>query len=158
MNIFYLTHNPMQCAEQHCDKHVVKMILEYAQLLSTAHRIHDENPKVYKKAFINHPSTIWARSSSTNYKWLSMLFFYLCQEYTHRYGKVHVTYKKLWLELSKIPKNIPKGEFTVPPQCMPEDVKHPLCTKKAYQDYYKKYKVHFAKWTNREKPDFMRYA
>jgi len=41
MNIFYLDHNPKTCAEQHCDKHVVKMIIEYAQLMSTAHRILD---------------------------------------------------------------------------------------------------------------------
>ena len=79
MNIFYLTHNPMECAEQHCDKHVVKMILEYAQLLSTAHRLLDNNQKVYKTAFKNHPSTIWTRENKSNYRWLSMLFYYLCQ-------------------------------------------------------------------------------
>ena len=41
MNIFYLHENPEICAEYHCDKHVVKMILETAQMLSTAHRIID---------------------------------------------------------------------------------------------------------------------
>ena len=41
MNIFYLDTNPALCAEYHCDKHVVKMIIEYAQMLSTAHRVID---------------------------------------------------------------------------------------------------------------------
>ena len=144
----------MQCAEQHCDKHVVKMILEYAQLLSTAHRIHDENPKVYKKAFINHPSTIWARSSSANYKWLSMLFFYLCQEYTHRYGKVHYTDSLLRELLRTPPVNIEEKGLTEIPQAMPDDVKGDDSIL-AYRNYYIKYKKDFAKWTNRETPTWM---
>ncbi len=41
MNIFYLDHDVYKCAEMHNDKHTVKMILEYAQLLSTAHRFLD---------------------------------------------------------------------------------------------------------------------
>ena len=41
MNIFYLHSEPDQCAKWHCDQHVTKMILEYAQLLSTAHRVCD---------------------------------------------------------------------------------------------------------------------
>ena len=44
MNIFYLDHHTQRCANQHCDKHVVKMIIEYAQLLSTAHRVIDGIP------------------------------------------------------------------------------------------------------------------
>ena len=80
MNIFYLNYNPMVCAEEHCDKHVVKMIVEYGQLLSTAHRILDNNQRVYKEAYVNHPSTVWTRTNRSNYKWLSMLFYFLCQE------------------------------------------------------------------------------
>ena len=41
MNIFYLHKDPKVCAEQHLDKHVVKMLIEYAQLMSTAHRMLD---------------------------------------------------------------------------------------------------------------------
>ena len=41
MNIFYLHNDPKVCAELHVDKHVVKMIVEYAQLLSTAKRMTD---------------------------------------------------------------------------------------------------------------------
>jgi hypothetical protein len=41
MNIFYLDPNPKICAEMHVDKHVCKMVIEYAQLLSTTHRVLD---------------------------------------------------------------------------------------------------------------------
>ena len=41
MNIFYLDNDPKVAAEMHCDKHVVKMLVEYAQILSTAHRMVD---------------------------------------------------------------------------------------------------------------------
>ena len=50
MNLFYLHDNPKDCANMHVDKHCVKMILEYAQLLSTAHRVLDGNQVVGKTA------------------------------------------------------------------------------------------------------------
>ena len=118
MNIFYLDHNPVKCAEYHVDKHVVKMILEYCQLLSTAHRVIDgietitpvyvkgslparyRNVKkwklldsresvLYSATHVNHPSAVWCRQSDSNYIWLSKLLMELCKEYTYRYGKVH---------------------------------------------------------------------
>ena len=119
MNIFYLDHHTQRCANQHCDKHVVKMIIEYAQLLSTAHRVIDgipyddrtangrrikrwkmvKNPNMentlYKAAMVNHPSAIWVRQSSKHYKWLYNLFMHLCVEYTRRYGKIHSTERLL---------------------------------------------------------------
>ena len=75
MNIFKLDRNAKKAAEYHCDKHVVKMLIEYAQLMSTAHRVLDgdeESDKLglYKTAYKNHPCTIWARETSGNYRWL----------------------------------------------------------------------------------------
>lgn len=157
MNIFFLSKDPLECAQLHCNKHCVKMIIEYAQLLSTAHRVLDNNYDVYKIAHLNHPSTIWTRTNKSNYKWLSMLWVYLCREYTYRYGKTHLTEKKLIQHLTKTPKNISEGDFFDPPQCMPEDVKSDS-TIKAYQDYYKKYKQYFAKWKKRPIPNFMEVA
>tara|TARA_R100000654_G_scaffold22223_3_gene44504 strand:+ start:160 stop:633 length:474 start_codon:yes stop_codon:yes gene_type:complete len=154
MNIFYLDKDPLKCATLHCDKHCVKMIIEYAQLLSTAHRVLDNNTDVYKVAHLNHPSTIWTRKNKSNYKWLAMLWTYLCCEYTHRYEKTHMTEKKLRSILVHAPKNIPDGYFIEPPQCMPEDVKRNSSIT-AYQEYYKKYKRYFARWTNRPMPQFM---
>ena len=62
-----------------CDKHNVKMILESAQILSTAHRVLDgaeyaDKFGLYKVAHKNHPSTVWTRSSHKNYLWHFDLF------------------------------------------------------------------------------------
>ena len=180
MNIFYLDQHPKIAAEYHCDKHVVKMIIEYAQLLSTAHRIldgylyidktangrnikrwklHDpREPILYKASHINHPSAIWVRESLDHYQWLWNLAMELCQEYRHRYGgktdKQHKT-SLVIQNLSFAPNNIPRiGLFTEPPQAMPEDAKVPGDSIAAYRNYYKKHKVRFAKWTNREIPSW----
>lgn len=90
MNIFVLDHNIQKCAQAHCDKHVVKMILESAQLLSSVHQFHNK-PAGYKMSagHMKHPCAIWARESWDNYWWLFELAIELGDEYTYRYGKVH---------------------------------------------------------------------
>ncbi len=160
MNIFYLDRNPVKAARLHCDKHVVKMILESAQMLCTAHRQLDGDTyadahNLYKNAHINHPSTKWVRSGNLNYRYLYNLFVALCDEYTYRYGKTHTTDSKLRLVLSKTPDNINHFEpFTDPPQCMPDQYKN-TDTILAYQQYYLGEKADFAKWKSREIPYFM---
>ena len=149
MNIFYLDKDPVIAAQMSCDKHCVKMILESAQMLSTAHRVLDgdeyaDNVGLYKMAHKNHPSTIWARSSSANYNWLYIHMLSLMNEYTHRYGKHHAT-ERLWTPLSKSPSSIPVVEFTDPPQCMPEECKGED-TVLAYQKYYIIEKSKIATW------------
>ena len=159
MNIFYLDRDPVIAAQMMCDKHVVKMILESAQMLCTAHRVLDgdkyaEKMGLYKLAHKNHPSTIWVRSSYQNYKWLYDHMIALMNEYTYRYGKKHAT-ERLNDPLSKPPmafKNTFKT-FTDPPQCMPAYCKGDD-TVKAYQTYYILEKSGFAKWTNRVPPKF----
>ena len=163
MNIFYLDRDPKIAAQMMCDKHVVKMILESAQMLSTAHRVLDgdeyaDKNGLYKKAHVNHPSSIWVRCSYQQYKWLYDHMVALMEEYTHRYGKHHAT-ERLKVPLSEYPQAIPDrnshfyglGDFSDPPQCMPE-----LCkgedTVLAYQNYYIIEKSGFARWTKREIP------
>ena len=124
MNIFWLSLNLVLCAQYHCDAHCVKMILEYAQMLCTAHHVLDgtkkeifnakgkqlnpkyihENEILYKATHINHPCSIWVRKSSENYLKLYNLFSLLCKEYTHRYKKIHKTEQKLLEFLKNIPK------------------------------------------------------
>jgi len=90
MNIFFLSLNPQEAARLHCDKHVVKMILETTQLLYSSHWIlNPENlpENAYKLAHKNHPCSIWVRSSITNYMWLASLGLWLCEEYKYRYGE-----------------------------------------------------------------------
>ncbi len=156
MNIFYLHPNPQTAARMHCDKHCVKMILEYTQLLSTAHRVldgDDANPNVYKIAHKNHPSTIWTRSSKQHYKWLFRLFRKLNIEYGIRYGKVHKSWEKLNDILKFPPKNIKDNGWVDPPQCMPDYCKKPD-TVEAYRNYYILEKKRFATWKNNQEPEW----
>ena len=155
MNIFYLDRNPKIAAQMHCDKHVVKMILESAQMLSSAHRFLDsdlyaDKVGLYKMAHKNHPSTIWARTCDENYEWLWKHMEALMYEYTHRYGKKHAT-ERLTHALWKLPINIPYGEFTDPPQCMPDYCKNDDAVS-AYQTYYILEKSGFAAWKRRGEP------
>ena len=161
MNIFYLDKDPREISEMQCDKHCVKMILESAQMLSTAHRILDgdeyaDKHKLYKATHKNHPSTVWTRASSGNYNWHFDLFKAMLGEYTFRYGKLHKC-MDLFRSLENWPTNIPRKKFTSPPQCMPEEYK---CedTVQAYRNYYLGEKAGFAKWKAREVPTWFRDA
>lgn len=161
MNIFWLSLNLVLCVQYHCDKHVVKMILEYAQLLCTAHQVLDGiDSKFYKITHVNHPCSVWVRKSDTNYKILYELFCLLCKEYTYRYNKIHKTEEKLLNILKELPKNIPLGDFTSPPICITnksikikiDDHKFKLVA--SYRNYYKIEKKAFAVWTKREIPEW----
>jgi hypothetical protein len=143
MNIFYLSTDPEKAAKYMYNKHVVKMILESAQLLCTAHIISDgENANVpYKATHKNHPSAIWARESISNYVWLYDHMMALGEEYTRRYGKKHLTILKCSGILSKAPTNVTKVELTPMPQCMPDQYKVPGNSVEAYWNYYEAEKV-----------------
>ena len=142
MNIFYLDKCPVTAAQVQYNKHVVKMILESAQMLCTAHHVlgapimnigEDVNIP-YKMAHKNHPSTIWARENAAHYNWLYNHMKALGNEYTKRYGKTHLSITKckhLWFT----PKDIPIKPFKQPPQCMPDEYKHE-CSVQAYWNYY----------------------
>jgi hypothetical protein len=137
------------------------MILEYAQMMCTAHRELDIISKnslmdvtLYKSTHKNHPSAKWARENTYNYSWLYQLWSNLCNEYTYRYGRKHLTDTKLRKLLYHPPKHISVTKsFTQPPPAMPDDVKH-IDSLIAYRNYYKTYKEHLATWKNRERPDF----
>ena len=175
MNIFRLHDNPTTAAHMMCDKHVVKMVIEYGQLLSTAHRILDGEEytdrtkagrrikrwrlrekslekQIYKACHVNHPSAIWTRENLKNYRWLYDHFVACAKEYEHRYGRVHETFRKLKNILSVAPTNIKETDNeTTMPQCMPDYCKQPIVTE-GYRKYYRNEKRYFAKWTNREVP------
>ena len=149
MNIFYVNEDPTHAAVCLPDKLVVKMPLESAQMLSTAHRVLDGDDRantlgLYKTAMKNHPCTIWVRETSDNYMWLYEHFYALCHEYETRYGREHLSFTKLHKKLSKLPLNIPIDHKTVMPQAMPDQYK---CqdTIKAYRDYVVNEK-HYAQW------------
>jgi len=141
LNIFYLDEDARTCAAMHCDKHVCKMIVEYAQLLSTAHYVLDGKQVGYKPTHKNHPCAVWVRENIEHYAWLYFLFLELCTEYTLRYGKQHKT-ASLANVLENPPTNIPSFYWNDPPQCMPDDCKNGD-TVEAYRKLYLTHKKHF---------------
>jgi hypothetical protein len=158
----------------HNDKHVVKMILEYAQLLSTAHRVidgilidgysktgrkqkkyvlsDDRDSTLYSATHINHPSAIWVRVRESHYRWLFTLWIELMDEYTYRYGKVHAS-SRLISGLSKPPTNIEfGGGYDEPTPAMPEDYKVKNDSITSYRNYYINDKAKMSRWTNSPMP------
>ena len=156
MNIFFLHETPEKSAEYHCDKHVPKMILETAQMLSTAYRRNfDDGDELYKTAYPKHPSTIWMGDSGDNFFWGIRLLDKLIEQFTMRYGKVHKTIRISNLFHSKYKRwHDWKTPFTTPPQCMPDEYKHDNYIT-AYRNYFKGAKRYFAKWDKlNNKPDW----
>tara|TARA_R110002020_G_scaffold447541_1_gene659913 strand:+ start:109 stop:573 length:465 start_codon:yes stop_codon:yes gene_type:complete len=142
MNIFKLDESPVVSAKYACDKHVVKMILESAQMLCS---VHPEGTAPYKRSFYNHPCTKWVRESARNYEWLLLHAYALCDEYTNRYGKIHKTEKVIeWCDTNR-----PELPYTVhttkQPTCMPDYCKTESVVE-SYRKYYINEKAKFAKW------------
>lgn len=150
------------------------MVLESAQLLSTAHRFLDgreilgksktgRNAKrwvlddgrdavLYQATHINHPSAVWARQSVENYNWLVEHFFALGEEYTYRYGKTHKCFGELSFMLQSPPKNLTNYDMTKMPSCMTDEYvisEDPIVN---YRNYYKIGKAKMHSWKNRQPP------
>ena len=147
MNIFVLDKNPHVAAMYACDKHVVKMILESAQMLCS---VHPEGTAPYKRGFYNHPCTKWVRASSENYDWLIEHARALCTEYTRRYGKVHKSEKVIDRCDANRPE-LPDVGLTPFAQAMPEDYKNEDAVE-AYRTYYRNDKRRFATWKDVDPP------
>ena len=159
MNIFHLHKDPEICASYHCDKHVVKMILETGQMLSTAYQRHcGIDGQLYKPAYPHHPMTIWVGDSLGNYMWSIDLLGHLLNQYRLRYhNRIHKT-GRILNNLICLNENIKDKfdvkNFTDPPLCMPDDCQRD-CYIFSYRKYYKEYKSYFAKYTSVDTPDFM---
>jgi hypothetical protein len=175
MNIFILDEDPRRAAKQQCNKHVVKMILESAQMLSTAHRLLDGEPELrpsksgkrtvkywrlndyrenvlYKAVHMNHPCTIWTRETEENYMWHYSHFTELCKEYTYRYGKIHKTETLLLKPLQYPPKAIPSSRLTPFAMAMPDEFKSSNIVE-SYRRYYQSKQERFTMaWTKCEVP------
>lgn len=176
MNIFYLSRCPKRAAQYHCDDHF-KMICEYAQQMSTTHRVldgehytelskagrkvhrwklYDERENVlYKASHANHPCNLWVRESSSNYLFIYDLYVHLAQEFYDARNKHHQSYTDLYIALRELPNNIPDGPFTTPHLCMPDEFKTDDAVE-SYRTFYNKDKSEFATWKNRETPYWFR--
>lgn len=178
INIFYVDADPAAAARSLVDRHCVKMVLESAQLLSTAHRVIDgrmyvgktatgRNVKryelgdsrehvVYSATHVNHPSAIWARQSVENYNWLYEHFFALGQEYTYRYGKKHKCFQgELSYMLASPPHNLREYDMTKMPSAMDEQYVVSDDPVTNYRNYYKLGKARMHSWKNRQPPEWI---
>ncbi|CAA7625700.1 hypothetical protein [Magnetospirillum sp. SS-4] len=156
MNIFFLDRDPVRAARLHCDQHVVKMVLETAQILCAAlHRHGIAAP--YKPTHPRHPCVLWAGDSLAHWRWTRQLGLALGEEYTFRRQRVHASATVI-AGLAAAPA-IPDIGWAEPPQAMPEAYRGDDAVM-AYRAYYAAEKAHFAgkgdaRWSGRPRPDFM---
>lgn len=176
MNVFFVDRCPYKAAQSLVDSHVVKMVVESAQLLSTAHRVLDGTPisvlnengrrvkrwvlpddretVLYLATHQNHPSAVWSRANKYNYKWLYCHWLGLMQEYKHRYGKQH-SCERMIFTLCKVPNNIADNPFTDPPPAMDKQYIISDNSIDNYRNYYNTGKRHLHKYTNRTVPPWI---
>lgn len=173
MNIFFLSMSIKRCSRYHFDRHVIKMIIEYTQMLSTSWfllnpglaQIYFNQHLIYKATHINHPCSIWVRQHINNYMFVCRLGLQLCHEWRFRYHhtKTHACEPKLQFLFNHPPPEINKHVITktrsnpqcltVPlPQAMPDEYKtenkNVYYTVQAYRQYYKSpHKQHITSWT-----------
>lgn len=161
MNIFILDTDPVVAAEQNCDKHVVKMVLELYQQMGSAVIRHGATPKEMplttkgtplKGGYHHHPCTRWVGDTLRNFQWASNHAIGLCNEYTKRYGKKHSCEDGI-KHLCKMDTRIPSGDLTPFALAMPDEYK---CSDpvQSYRNYYKGDKKSFAKWKLGNVPDW----
>lgn len=139
-----------------CDKHIVKMTLETAQLLCSPFKDSDIIAP-YRITHYNHPCSIWARTSIENFFILYKYGVAISNEYTYRYEKKHKSLDVIEWCFSNI-NHIPFLTInkTEPPQCMPDNCKdNNLIT--AYRAYYKLKQTEIKMaWSKRHKPKWLK--
>jgi hypothetical protein len=143
VNIFVLDEDPERAARDHCDKHVIKMILESGQLLCAAH---PSETAPWKRTHYNHPCATWTRASRENYIWLARLGLELCAEYTRRYDKRHKSEDVLMWCAENIPTTIPEGPLTPFTVVIKNPAYHRNTAVESYRAYYLGDKIRFARW------------
>jgi len=152
MNVFYLSTDIDDAARFHVDKHVVKMPIEYAQLLcSVLHSL--SLPAPYAETHKNHPCAVWARQSLEHYQYIWDLGDAVGREYTARYGgKIHKSTAILRDEIPRVI-DLPSNGFTEPPNCTTlKDTNLPLVH--VYRLYYLTEKAHLLDYKH-NRPDWV---
>jgi hypothetical protein len=151
MNIFVLDRSPGTAARMQCDRHVVKMTLESAQMLATAvNELGGQTP--YKSAHLNHPCSVWARETLGNFIWLYDHGMALAKEYTRRYGKVHKSEAVIQECMDQCRDlSLYNLKRTPHPLCMPDEYKTDDAVE-SYRRFYIGEKASFARWNKTTEP------
>ena len=167
MNIYAVHQNPVIAARSLCDKHLSKMAVASCQMLSTAlikNNINEsklpltQKGRPYKKAFPDHPCTIWVGETQANYRWLCLHALALTTEYKKRYKKIHTSRASIQ-QLCGLIEYIPIGEQTPFVRAI-NKYEYPILNDEktwgsvvlAYRAYYMLDKRNFAKWGEGRNP------
>ncbi len=153
MNIFYLDSDIKKCAQYHCDKHVIKMILEYGQLLCTAVWM-SGGIALYRPTHLKHPCTSWVSASISNWLWLKELAGALNEEYRYRYESA-MDHRSWTVIQSLIVPELPALGITERPQIMPEEYRIPNDPITAYRQFYLGEKRELLHWRKRGVPQWV---
>lgn len=116
MNIFVTHPSPAVSALWLDDSRLNKMILESAQMLSTAIRTVTDNDAsicegLYRKTHTNHPCNIWVRETRANFMWLVAHASTMANYKATRDGKRHRSMEIIVNALRRS-RVIPEGEQT----------------------------------------------
>jgi hypothetical protein len=158
LNIFVLDKNITLCAQYHNDKHCVKMLLEYVQMLSMTCRLNNiDAGYAIIKQHINHPCSVWTRKSKANWLWLFRLTAALHKEYQFRYQRAtnHKSFDMLLtLPVPNLPEiGLTKFALAMPKECV-VSANGRTMTVASYRNYYITNKQHLATWKNRPTPNW----
>lgn len=163
MNIFVLDKNPYIAARDLCDKHIIKMIVESAQMLANCFTLErlaaDDCPRNFNgnprsHGYRNHPCTRWAMESSANMDWLIKNAIGMCEEKVKRYGGGHFSESFIrWCDLNRNDSIVPLGKLTdfaiaISPTSLCREVEgfDDLSAVEKYRLYYIYDKAKFATW------------
>jgi hypothetical protein len=156
MNIFVLDEDIEQCAQYHCDQHVVKMILESVQMLCTAlNKKGFSTP--YKSTHIQHPCLLWVEHSFENFLWLKNLALALNTEYRFRFEK-EVDHRSIGVLNAIANYRYASQGLTAFAQAMPDQYKIQGDAVAAYRQFYIGEKMRFAKWSKRNVPEWIQQS
>lgn len=185
MNIFILDDDIQLCAQAHSDIHVNKMATEAGQILTSAFawvlgsysEVPSSRPGKTKKVFHRpfedgwgvshpyHPATLWCAESYGAARYTSLLGLALCNEWKHRFGKIHGAYASIEMLTRMVGLHALKFAVIEPPQhiiAFDKD-KYASCIRdsvvESYRAYYNHTKLHLkgrpATWTNRPIPSWI---
>ena len=146
MNIFLLDYDQDEAVKRLCDRHVVKMVLETAQILCTAQQLSGNTSKLlYRATHKNHPCVQWCLRSSQHYEWLYKYFLSILDEYSYRYCRVHACSRLVGpLKRQQLADNGLTFDFN----CTNNNIKDVI---ESYREYYKyKSTIMDFKFTGRE--------
>lgn len=148
MNIFFVDADPEQAARDLCDKHIVAMTKESAQILCTTLSSLGVLGSPYKPTHSSHRCVRWAKESSANFEWLLLHAFEQAEEYTRRYGRTHASLRATCFAAENFARaKFPSRNFSKPALAMPEEFRtvsdNPV---ECYRTFYSVAKRPFARW------------